>query len=68
MGYYISYVNIEILDLILIPFCMLFSKNQKHKVYFLKLSFSVVLPQDEVLITYWILYTKVFYKQHEIKI
>lgn len=60
MGYYMYYVSTEILDLILIPLCMLFSKNQKHKTYFLKLSFSVVLPQDEVLIIYLILCTNCF--------
>lgn len=60
MEYYIYYVNIEILYLTLIPFCMLVSKNRKHKMYFLKLSFSVVLPRDEVLVIYWIIY-KNFY-------
>ena len=60
MGYYIYYVSIAVLDLILIPFFMLFSKNQKHKIRFLKLSFPVVLPQGEALIIYWILLTNCF--------
>lgn len=44
MGYYIHYVNTEVLYPILIAVFILFSKNQKRKIYFLKLSFSVVLP------------------------
>lgn len=57
MGYYIHYVNTEVLYPILIAVFILFSKNQKRKIYFLKLSFSVVLPWGEVSIIYWILYT-----------